>query len=168
MASGPESLDNYDIGAVKPPIDARSDVRLEIESGVDYPRDARQMLHARANLHSTLSLSRSGKGKLSAFRRTVPRSPAYSFVAIIQALKTGSKSRAAITLLRGFDGTLNAMGPHWEGSRHETYDSSNRQWHWSTTRRRRMRPAHDARDDDNNAPVIDWSTSRYNVTRTAR
>jgi hypothetical protein len=31
-----------------------------------------------------------------------------------------------------------------------------------------MRPALDARDDDNNATVIDWSTGRYDVIRTAR
>jgi hypothetical protein len=31
-----------------------------------------------------------------------------------------------------------------------------------------MRPALDARDDDNNATVIDGSTGRYDVTRTAR
>jgi hypothetical protein len=31
-----------------------------------------------------------------------------------------------------------------------------------------MRPALDARDDDNNAAVIDWSTGRYDITRTTR
>src|SRR4029434_6513456 len=83
-------------------------------------------------------------------------------------LRPDLKHGAAITLLRRFDGTLNAAWPHWEDAHHETYDSSNRLGHRTTTRRRRMRPAHDARDDDNNAPVIDWSTGRYDVTRTAR
>jgi hypothetical protein len=31
-----------------------------------------------------------------------------------------------------------------------------------------MRPTHDARDDDNNATVIDWGTGRYDVIWTAR
>jgi hypothetical protein len=30
-----------------------------------------------------------------------------------------------------------------------------------------MRQSDDARDDDNNATVIDWSTGRYDVTRAA-
>jgi DNA invertase Pin-like site-specific DNA recombinase len=57
---------------------------------------------------------------------------------------------------------------HSEDSHHETSDSSNRLRHRTSTRRRRMRPAHDARDHDNDAPVIDWSTGRYDVTRSVR
>ena len=77
--------------------------------------------------------------------------------------RTGSSVDAAMGR-----NSVHIENPGWEDSHHETSDSSNRLGHRTSTRRRRMRPAHDARDDDNNATVIDWSTGRYDVTRTAR
>src|SRR6185369_11150275 len=46
-------------------------------------------------------------------------------------------------------------------SHHETSDDLE---HRTSTHHRRMRQSVNARDDDDNATVIDWSTGRYDVT----
>jgi hypothetical protein len=98
----------------------------------------------------------------------MPRPPHNSFVLIIQHLETGSKARGRDYAPETFRWHAECGVASLGGRAHETYDSSNRLGHRTSTRRRRMRPAHDARGDDNNATVIDWSTGRYDVTRTAR
>lgn len=54
------------------------------------------------------------------------------------------------------------------GLAHETSDSPDPLECRTSTRRRWMRQPHDARDDDDNATVIEWNTGRYDFTWIAR